>query len=186
MVVELRRLTVQEYHRMAEAGIFHPTERIELLNGQIIKMAAKGTAHTAAISRTSELLRERLQNRILIRLQDPVQLDDYSEPEPDLAIVLPDPAFYEDHHPTPSEIFLIIEVADSSLRYDRELKAPTYGRSNILEYWVLDVNDRRLYVYRSPSTAGYQIEQTLSEEDTISPVAFPDCAIKVRELLRSN
>ena len=184
--IAARQISVQDYHQMAESGILRPDERVELLAGQIIKMAAKGTAHRAAISRIEHLLREYLGDSVLICLQDPIRLDDYSEPEPDVAVVRPDPLYYEDHHPTPAEIFLLIEVADTSLKFDCEVKAPAYSRSGITEYWVLDVNDRKLHVYRSPSANGYQSETILAEALTIAPLAFPDCVITVQELLRSR
>ncbi|BAY08095.1 Uma2 family endonuclease [Calothrix sp. NIES-2098] len=184
MVLAIRLLTVQDYHRMAEAGIFRPEERVELIAGQIIQMVAKGTAHESAITRIDRLLRNRISAQVLLRFQSPVQLDDYSEPEPDVAVVVPDSLDYDDHHPTPSEIFLIIEVADTSLKYDREVKAPLYAKSGILDYWVLDVNKRKLYVYRLPSPEGYQSESILAEDVQISPLAFPECIITVREMLR--
>ncbi|MEB3178262.1 MAG: Uma2 family endonuclease [Nostocaceae cyanobacterium] len=184
MVLSLRLLSVQEYHQMAASGIFHPEERLELIAGQIIKMSAKGTAHSAATARTEKLLNNLLLERVLVRLQEPVQLDDYSEPEPDIAVVMPNSLYYEDHHPTLSEIFLIIEIADSSLKYDREVKAQIYAQSGVADYWVLDINGRKLHVYRSPSPEGYQSETILGEDLSISPLAFGDCAIAVREMLR--
>ncbi|MBD2357882.1 Uma2 family endonuclease [Tolypothrix sp. FACHB-123] len=90
----------------------------------------------------------------------------------------------EDYHPTPSEIFLIIEVADTSLKYDTEVKASIYAKSGIVDYWVLDVNRRKLHVYRLPSPQGYQSETILAENVEISPLVFPDCMITVREMLR--
>lgn len=183
--IVVRRLSVQEYHQMAESGILHPDERVELLEGQIIQMAAKGTAHSAAVSRIGRLLNTSLSDRVLLRFQDPVRLNDYSEPEPDVAVLVPDPLDYEDHHPIPSEVFLLIEVADTTLKFDQGVKAPAYARSGIAEYWVLDVNDRKLHVYRLPSAAGYQSETILSEELTIAPVAFPECIIAVKDMLRS-
>ncbi len=170
---------------MAESGILQPDERIELLEGQIIQMAAKGTAHSASVSRIEQVLRNRLGNRVLLRFQDPIRLNDYSEPEPDIAVVQPSPNFYEDHHPTPSEVFLLIEVSDTTLKFDRETKAPAYGCSGIAEYWVLDVVARKLHVYRSPSSSGYQSETILSEELTIAPLAFPECVIAIEEMVRS-
>jgi Uma2 family endonuclease len=184
--IAARQISVQDYHQMAESGILRPDERVELLAGQIIKMAAKGTAHRAAVSRINHLLESRLGDRVLICLQDPIQLDDYSEPEPDIAVVCPDPLYYEDHHPTPAEVFLLIEVADTSLKFDCEVKASAYSRSGITEYWVLDVNDRKLHVYRSPSDKGYQSETILAEALTIAPLAFPECMITVQDLLRSR
>ena len=184
MVLDIRLLTVKDYHRMAEAGIFHPNERVELIAGQIIRMTAKGTAHEAAITRTDKLLENLLREQVLTRLQSPVKLDDYSEPEPDIAAVMPDPMYYEDHHPTPSEIYLIIEVADTSFKIDRQVKAPVYAQSGITDYWILDVNDRKLHVFREPTPDGYQSEVILSEDARVSPLAFPSCTITVREMLR--
>jgi Uma2 family endonuclease len=112
----VRLWTIQEYHHIVEAGIFHPEERVELIAGQIIRMSAKGTAHTAAVRRTARVLRHLLENQAEVYTQDPIQLDDSSEPEPDIAVVRIDSLDYADHHPTPLEVYLIIEVADSSLR----------------------------------------------------------------------
>lgn len=183
--IALRQISAQDYHRMAEAGILLPDERVELLGGQIIRKAAKGTAHSAAVSRIEHLLRDRVGDRVLICLQDPIRLDDYSEPEPDVAVVRPDPQYYEDHHPTPAEVFLLIEVADTSLKFDCETKALAYARSGIAEYWVLDVNDRKLHIYRSPSANGYQSETILAESLAVAPLAFPECVVVVKELLGS-
>jgi Uma2 family endonuclease len=115
-----------------------------------------------------------------------VQLNDYSEPEPDVAVVQPNPLDYEDHHPRPSEVFLVIEVSDSTLKFDCEVKAPAYSRSGIQDYWVLDVNARKLHVYRVPGATGYQSEAIVSEELAIAPLAFPDCTITINQMLRSQ
>ena len=183
--VEVRCLSVQDYYRMAEAGIFAPEERVELLAGQVVRMAAKGVAHEAAITRTEKALRNQLGDRVLLRLQSPVQLDNYSEPEPDISVVFPDSSDYETHHPTPAEVFWLIEVADSSFRYDCEVKAPAYA-NGIAEYWLLDVNQGRLHVHRSPTAEGYQSLIVLSQGDEVSPTSFPDCTITVVQLLRSR
>jgi len=185
VISDLRLLSVQDYHRMVEAGVLVPDERVELISGQLYKMAAKGTAHSAAVTRIERVLKARFGNRVLLRFQDPIQLNDYSEPEPDVAVVKVDPLDYEDHHPTPQEVYLLIEVADSTLRRDRELKAPAYAQSGIQDYWILDVNQRQLYVFRSPTATGYTSEIVLSENDVISPLTFSDCQIAIREMLRS-
>jgi Uma2 family endonuclease len=184
MLTNIRQISVTEYHRMVEMGIFHPEERLELLSGQILKMAAKGTAHEAAITRIQRILNQRLGDQVLIRTQSPITLDDFSEPEPDVAIVKTNILDYEDHHPQPSEVFLLIEVADSSLKYDREVKSLVYAQSGIIDYWVLDVNGRKLSVYRDPHITGYQSESILGENLTISPLAFPGFEIKIRDFLR--
>ena len=183
---DLRSLSVQDYHRMVDVGILAADERVELIEGQLYTMAAKGTAHSAAVTRIDRVLSRLLAGRALLRFQDPVQLSDFSEPEPDVAVVQLNPLDYEDHHPTPAEIFWLIEVADSTLRRDRDLKVPVYGRAGIAEYWILDVQERCLYVFRQPEAGGYGMEQTLYEGDTVAPLAFPDCEIALREFWRSG
>ena len=186
ITTDLRPLSVQDYHRMVETGILAADERVELIEGQLYTIAAKGTAHSAAVTRIDRVLSRLLANQVLLRFQDPVQLNDFSEPEPDVAIVQPDPLDYETYHPKPENIFWLIEVADSTLQRDRDLKAPAYARSGIQEYWLLDVQERCLYVFREPNQAGYDSEQKLLEQGQIAPLAFPDCTIQVGEFLRSQ
>ena len=185
-LLDIRLLTVHEYHLIAEVGILDEDERVELLGGQIVKMAAKGTAHGAGVKRTEKLLENRLGNRVLVRLQDPVRLNNYSEPEPDIAVVVPDPLYYEDHHPTPSQVYLIIEVADRTLRNDLGIKATIYAQSGIADYWVLDVNNRQLHVFREPSQDGYQSIAVLGDDASIYPLQFPDISFAVRDMLRPS
>jgi Uma2 family endonuclease len=180
-----RLWTVEEYHRMAEVGILQADERVELLAGQVIeKMSPQGSPHAAAITRINRLLGNRLEGQVLIRLQLPIQLSDRSEPEPDVGVVRLDPLDYDDHHPTASDVYLIVEVADTTLNRDCNLKAKNYAKSGIADYWVLDVNNRRLYVYTEPTQEGYQSEVILSEDASISPLQFPTCAIAISEMLR--
>ena len=186
IAAELRALSVQDYHRMVEAGILAADERVELIEGQLYRMAAKGTAHSAAVTRIDRVLSRLLAGKALLRFQDPVQLSDFSEPEPDIAVVQIDPLDYEDHHPIPREIFLLIEVADSTLRRDRDLKVPIYGRSGIQEYWIWDVQERCLYVFQEPEQTGYRVQRKLSEQDTVTPLAFPECEIAIQDFLRSQ
>ncbi|MBD2500076.1 Uma2 family endonuclease [Anabaena azotica] len=181
--LQLRLWTVEEYHRMAEAGIFGADERVELLEGKIIWMIAKGTAHRSAVSRTDRLLQNSLKNVALICVQDPVKLNERSEPEPDISVVKVDPLDYADHHPTPSEVYLIIEVADSSLKLDCETKAQAYSQAGIKDYWVLDVVNRQLHVFREPTPEGYKVKVVLAEDETITPLEFPDLQIVVLEML---
>lgn len=179
----LRQWTAKEYQKLGEMGFFHPEERVELISGNIIRMSAKGTAHTSATRRTATLLRALLENLAAVYTQDPIALDDNSQPEPDIAVVRIDPLDYATHHPTPSEVYLIIEVADSSLAYDREIKAKIYARSGIADYWVLNVNDRQLHVFREPADDGYQSEVILGENASISPLQFPAFNIAIGEML---
>ncbi|HLO87172.1 MAG TPA: Uma2 family endonuclease, partial [Nostocaceae cyanobacterium] len=167
----------------AEAGIFGEDERVELLEGKIIWMSAKGTAHSSAVARTDYLMKNQLGKKAWVSVQNPVKLNERSEPEPDISVLKLDPLDYADHHPTPSEIYLLIEVADSSLKFDCEIKAQAYSQAGIKDYWVLDVVERQLYVFREPTEEGYLNKVILKEDAIISPLEFPDLHISVSEIL---
>ena len=181
--LQLRLWTVDEYHKMAEAGIFEPSERVELLEGKIIWMVAKGIAHRSAVGRTYKLLENRIGHKACIAIQDPVKLNQRSEPEPDIAVVKIDPLDYADHHPTPSEVYLIIEVADSSLKLDCETKAKAYSLAGIKDYWVLDVVKRELHIFRNPTQNGYESEIIIGENGIVSALEFPDLQIRLSDML---
>lgn len=183
---DLRLFTVQDYHQLVATGILKPDERVELLGGQLFQMAPKGTAHSAAMTRIERVLTQCLGARALLRWQDPVQLDDFSEPEPDVAVVRQDANDYEDHHPTPAEIFWLMEVADTTLMRDREIKAPLYSRSQIPEYWLVNIPGRCLHVFREPGPAGYGREWVLTAKETLAPLALPDCLIAIGAFFRSR
>ncbi|MEC4984219.1 MAG: Uma2 family endonuclease [Oscillatoria sp. PMC 1068.18] len=181
----IRLWTVAEYHKMAEVGILQPDEPVELIAGQIIrKMSPQNSPHAAAITRSDRVLRNLLPQNITIRIQLPLQLNNYSEPEPDLAVVKRDFLDYDDRHPTAAEVYLIIEIADSTLKTDREVKALSYASSGISDYWILDLNNRQLRVFRQPREDGYQSEVILTENNSISPLAFPNLKLTVAEMLR--
>lgn len=173
----IKRWTVEEYHRMDDLGILSPDERTELIDGQIILMASKGTPHVTALHLLAHTLRDQLGSEALVRTQDPIQLTDFSEPEPDIAIVRGHILDYADHHPTAQEVDWIIEVADSTLKYDTETKAELYARSGIADYWVLDLKNRRFHIFRNPQPTGYSSHLMLAEPNQISPLAFPTLSL---------
>lgn len=181
--INLRLWTVEEYHRMAEAGIFDEDERVELLEGKIIYKDKIGKDHSCAVGRINYLLHNLLENRALISIKNPIQLDNYSEPEPDIAVVKIDSLDYADHHPTPDEVFLVIEVADTTFKKDCETKGKAYAAAGILDYWVLDVINRQLHVFREASDNGYKSEVRLKENESISSLNFPDFNIDILEML---
>jgi len=184
LALDIRPIKVAEYHCMAEAGVFHPEERVELITGQLVTMAAKGTAHTATLRRINRLFtRLSFKIEIIVQIQDPIVLDNYSEPEPDLALLRIDPREYIDSHPTAADTYLVIEIADTSFTYDCETKGKLYAQSNITDYWVVDVVNRKLHVFRQPSNQGYQREVILTEDASVSPLQFPDITITVQEML---
>ena len=181
-LVDIRRLTVWEYHQLGEIGILEPDEQVELVGGQIINKPVKNPPHSAATKRVEKLLENCLGRQVLIRNQEPVRLDKYSEPEPDIAVVKADPLYYEQKHPVPEEVFLLVEIADTTLKRDREYKGLAYARSGIKDYWILDINDRQLLVFRQPSTEGYKEELCLTLTESISPLAFPKVSIKIAQM----
>ena len=183
MLLDIRLISVAEYHRMGELGILDADEKVELLAGQIVKKSMKGTRHTSTNKRLEKVLENRLGDRALVRTQAPIRLDNYSEPEPDVAVVGPNPSFYADNHPTPSEVYLIIEIADTTLRQDCEFKANLYAQAGIKDYWVVDINNRQLYVFRLLTQDGYQSKQILSDSETVSPLAFPDVRLSISDFL---
>ncbi|NEP29100.1 Uma2 family endonuclease, partial [Moorena sp. SIO3I6] len=139
--------------------------------------------HATGIRIIYRVLDNRLRQQGLVQTQLPVQLSNYSEPQPDLAVVMPDELRYLGHHPTPSEIYLIIEVADTNLRRYCEQKAKHYAEAEIADYWVVDLTNRQLHVFREPTEQGYQSQVILADDNTISPLQFPDCLLSVSQML---
>ena len=177
------RWTVEEFHHLAQANILDPDKRTELIAGQILLMAAKGTPHVIALALLADLLKTQLGTQALVRTQDPVQLDDYSEPETDLATVrggLPD---YLEHHLQPTDILFIAEVADSTLKQDCEVKDKVYAQAGIPDYWVLDVKKRKLHIYREPTPRGYACHFVCSEPSEVALFAFPEITIQLSAIL---
>lgn len=179
-----KRWTVQNYHRMSELGILDPNERTELIAGHITLMAAKGTPHVLSLRLLSRQLDKLLANQpVFVSTQDPIQLDDFSEPEPDLAVVRGTELDYADRHPHPEDLCLVVEVADSTLKQDCEIKDKVYAQAGITDYWVVDLKNRQLHVFRDPTPTGYTSHLILTEPHQISPLAFPVLAITLTSIL---
>lgn len=177
-----RSWTVDEYHRMLEAGILTCNDAVELLDGQVIEMSPQEPPHAATSRRVSRCLDWRLAGLADIRTQLPITLRPKSEPEPDVAVVRLNANEYADRHPTVDDIFLIIEVSDTTLQKDRKQKALIYAKARILDYWILNINQRQALIFRDSDGRRYQTEQTLSAVDCCSMLAFPDIEIPLAEL----
>jgi len=178
-----RRFTSAEYHAMAEAGILAEDERVELIAGEIVRMAPIGSRHAGGVKRLNRRLTRDLGERALISIQDPIAIGDNSEPQPDVAVLRPRPDDYTHSHPKPADVLLIIEVADSSLAYDRGVKIPLYAAAGILEVWLVCLDERLVEVHRDPAPAGYRNIRGLQSGDRISPLAFPDFELTVDAIL---
>lgn len=178
-----RRFTVEEYHQMAEAGILREDDRVELIDGEIIQMPPVGGPHAGHINRFARRLWRAFDDVAIITVQNPVHLNDENEPEPDIALVKLRDDEYTGSHPTPVEIYVLIEVADSSVVYDRRVKALLYAQANIPEYLLLDLTQMAIIVLRDPTPEGYASAVTLHRGDQWAPLAFPDRAIAVTDTL---
>ena len=151
------RLTVDDYYRMAEVGILDPEARVELIDGEIIDMAPPGSPHAGTVTYLTEVLMRAVDGRAIVLVQNPVRLSQYSEPQPDLALLRPRDDFYRERHPRADDVLLIVEVAASSLRFDRKTKLPLYARHGIPEMWLVDLGGRRLVRYRAPQHGLYTL-----------------------------
>jgi len=180
--VLLKSWTVDEYHRMIAAGILAAGDRLELLDGQIIQMNPQLPPHAATTQRAARYLDRLLEEVAYVRMQLPVTLRPSSEPEPDIAVVCIDPNEYGDRHPTASDVLLLIEVADSTLISDRQKKALIYAKAGISDYWILDINSRQVLIFREPSAEGYRQSMTLTLNEAIAPLAFPNIEIPLTQL----
>jgi Uma2 family endonuclease len=178
------RITVDEYHRMAEEGLLAPDARVELIEGEIVEMPPIGTRHAAAVDLLGELLHAAIGQRAIVRCQGPIRLDDFSEPQPDFAVLVRRDDFYRERHPTAADVLLAIEVSDSSLSRDRVTKAALYAGHGIREYWVIDVETAKIHVFRAPQGAGYGEARSPSESAVLTLSWLPDTSVDVSLLFR--
>ena len=180
----LKYWTANEYRQMSELGILDANDRTELIEGQVLVMAAKGTPHVLGLRLLAVALDTLLENQpFFVSTQDPIQLNDFSEPEPDLAIVRGTALDYADRHPDSNDLALVVEVADSTLKYDCEVKDKLYAQSGIEDYWVLDVKNRKLHIFRNPTATGYTSHLILTPPNSIAPLAFPDRSVSLINIL---
>jgi Uma2 family endonuclease len=179
----IHKFTVQQYHLMHEAGVFTVGDRYELINGEIREMSPIGIKHAACVAKTARLFQIKLGDRAFIWTQNPIILRNYSEPQPDLAILKWRDDFYASALPTPEDILLIIEVADSTIAYDREVKMPLYDVNGIPEMWLFDVNQQSIEGYTQPSSSGYKRMQRYEQGDTLAMNAFPEFNFNWEDLL---
>lgn len=182
MSVTIAKWTLDDYHRMIEVGLLDD-RRVELLNGEIIEVSPEGPEHAQGSTDTADYLRSLLGNRALVRDAKPITLpNSNSEPEPDVAIVQPLRTLYRNRHPHPENIFWLIEFSNTSLTKDTNIKRKAYAAAGIPEYWVMDLQNQQLKVFRNPNQGDYQIETALTAGE-ISPFAFPEIPVSVQRLL---
>jgi Uma2 family endonuclease len=178
-----RRFTADEYERMIEVGILRKEERVELLEGEVFCMAAIGPRHQECVDRTTHWFRLHLPDNAILRVQGSFRQSETFEPQPDILILRYRDDFYRSRLPNPEDVLLLIEVADSSLAYDRNTKSRWYASANIREFWIEDVKGDCIHVFRSPSGDRYRDVFTARRGETIAPLAFPELTLSLDDLL---
>lgn len=181
--VARRLFTVDDYHRMGEAGVFGPEDRVELLEGEIIAMSPIGDRHAACVNRMTQLFSNRVGKLAIVAVQNPVRLNRQSEPEPDVALLRPRADFYGGGTPTPKDVLLLVEAMDTTHEYDRGEKIPAYAKAAVVEVWLVDLPGQAVEVYREPGADAYGRVQSFGRGQTLVPSMFPDMRIAVDDIL---
>lgn len=177
------RFTVEEYHRMGQAGVFHEDERVELIDGQVVEMSPIGPRHAACVDRLNRWLSQRAGERAIVRVQGPVVLARHAEPEPDVTLLRPPIERYADAHPLPQDILLAIEVADTSLEYDRSVKVPLYARAGIPEVWLVNLPAGTVERFREPQAGDYADLHTARRGDALEVLRLPGVTLQAGDIL---
>lgn len=183
VALQCYRFNVDQYHQMGEAGIFPPDCRVELVDGEIFEMTPIGPWHSGVVNWLTHRFATALAGRAIVHVQNPTELDAYSEPQPDVMLLKARADFYRSAHPTPADALLVVEVADTSLRHDRLRKLPIYARTGVPEAWIVNREDEAVEVFRSPSRDGYRERFRRGRGETVSPAAFPDLTLAVDDIL---
>jgi Uma2 family endonuclease len=178
-----RWITADEYERMGEAGIFPPDARLELIEGEIYAMSPIGSPHAACVDALTHFLGQKAQRRFIVRVQNPIRLDDFSEPQPDVSLLRGRDDFYRHAHPRPEDVLLVIEVADTSVETDRSVKIPLYAKAGITEVWLVNLPDERIEIYSEPEGDSYQFVQNVERNGTAQARTLTDLSISAADVL---
>ena len=185
MSAQLERwhFNVDQYYRLAEAGVLQPDDRVELIEGEIIRMPPIGSPHAARVTRLNRLLQNLLGQSVIVSIQNPVRLNDYSEPVPDAAVLKPREDFYAAQHPTPEDVLLIVEVSDSTILTDRNVKVPLYARAGIPEVWLVNLPKQVIEVYSEPAEGKYQKALTFEPGEVLTSPTVTNLSLRVEEII---
>lgn len=175
--------TTAEYHQMIDAGIFKEKDRFELLEGEIYEMSPIGSRHVAAVNRLTELLVEQLRSVALVSVQNPVELSEYSEPQPDLTLLKRRADFYAQALPTPADVLIAIEVSDTTHEKDRNLKLPVYARAGIIEAWLVDLYNDHIEIHAQPYNGFYQEIRLVFRGQTVVSKSLPQLSLLADDIL---
>lgn len=181
--LQRRRFTTDEYHGMAEAGVLRTDDRVELVDGEIVEMTPIGSRHAACVDRLMVLLQRCIGERQVLRVQGPIRLDVHSELQPDVAVLRRREDFYAAALPGPGDVLLVIEVADASLGYDRDVKVGIYGRAGIPETWLVDLQNDRVDVFTQPTSQGYRVSREIRRGERVICPWLPEASLLADEIL---
>ena len=182
--LQRHRFTVTDFHRMGEVGILSEDDRLELIDGEIFDMPPIGSQHGGRVKHLNRLLSKAVGESAIVSVQNPIILGDHSEPEPDLALLRPRPDFYTNSHPRAPDVLLLIEVADSTLQTDRDIKVPLYARHDIPEVWIVDIRNRQILRFAHPKQGVYQTLETLDLRQPPALPGLPDCSVALAALFQ--
>lgn len=184
MTVQIARrpFSVTDYARMRETGILKEDDRVELIDGEVRLMSPIGPLHAAIVNRLTALISQRLGATVILSVQNPIQLHDYSEPQPDLTLLQPRDDFYSHGHPRPDDVVLLIEIADTSIAYDRDEKIPHYADAGIAEAWLIDINNQTIEQYTQPRHGGYRKKLIVAYDELIVAEALPQLQLALEHI----
>ena len=184
MSIQLARRLIHadEYYKMAEAGILTEKDHVELIHGEIIEMSPIGNKHASIVLRLTNVLKDIVGNAALINVQNPIRINDLNEPEPDLTILKPKGDYYASAHPISNDVFIVVEVADTTYEYDRQIKLPLYAQAEISEYWLVNSSKNEIEVYRLPAKGAYKKMEIFYPEDLLK-LDFCNKTVEVSKLL---
>ena len=185
MSVEKNRwmFNVSDYYRMAAAGVFSEDDRVELIEGEILEMSPTGSRHAARVDRLNAALSRLVGGAAIVRVQSPLHLNDFSEPLPDISLLKPRDDFYEHSHPTPEDVLLVIEVADTSAAYDRTVKVPLYARAGVPEVWLVDLVKNEAEVYSRPEGGVYRDVRRVARGQQLASAQLPALVLNADDVL---
>jgi Uma2 family endonuclease len=181
--VTKKLFSVDDYYRMLDAGILAEDDRLELIEGEIIQMSPIGNRHAACVDRATELFIVSFNGRATVRVQNPLRLGKYNEPQPDIVVLKRRADYYASKTPTADDTLFVVEVSDTTLRYDTKVKLPIYARTGVAEVWIENLEKDTMLVCRDHAGSNYKTQLTLRRSDSISPLVFPDVIFKVEDLL---
>jgi Uma2 family endonuclease len=183
IAVTRRRFTADDYQRMGQAGILRAEDHVELIDGEIVTMTPIGPRHCASVDRATRAFVTKAGDSAIVRVQGSVRLDLYSEPEPDIVLLRPRSDFYASRHPGPAEILLIVEVAESSIDYDRDVKSRVYARSGVQEYWLADLNENVVFCHSGIEDGTYRNVRRYTRGQLLAPLLLPECVVSTDDLI---